>query len=98
MKKLAAILVLCLFTPSCTFIRDNFCVGNDAVKGVTADALGFVPIVGPVAGQITNLAFDVLCTLVGLPATMGEEIESTTGMVLDPTTGGDDETADDPGS
>lgn len=99
MKKLAAILVLCLFTPSCSFVRDNFCVGNDAVKGVTADALAFVPVVGPMAGQITDIAFEILCTLVGLPATMGDEIESEIGVSLDPTaTGGDDETTDDPGS
>lgn len=93
MKKLAAILlILCL--PSCTFIRDNICTGSDAVKEVTADALGFVPVVGPIAGQVTDLVFDILCSVVGLPAVMGNEIESTIGVSLDPTAGGGDEEAE----
>lgn len=83
MKNLALVAAL-LVLPSCTFMRDNLCTGSDAVKEVTADALGFVPVVGPMAGQITDLAFDILCTLVGLPATMGEEVEGTIGVSLDP--------------
>ena len=92
------LILFCL--PSCTFIRDNVCTGSDAVKEVTADALSFVPVVGPMAGSITDLAFDILCTFVGLPADMGDEIESELGVSLDPTStgGGDEASTTDPGS
>lgn len=96
MKKLALLVALLALT-SCTFIRDNFCTGSDAVKEITADALGVVPVVGPMAGDITDLAFEILCTLVGLPAKMGEELDSEVGVSLDPTGGNDGSAATDSG-
>lgn len=88
MRKLAALLLVAFLTPSCTFLRDEVCgVGLDTVKTTTADVLGFIPILGPMAGSITNLAFEIVCKAVALPADLGDQFTGETGLQLDPTAG-----------
>ena len=102
MKKLLCVVVLLLALPSCAWVADQACTGSDKVRDTVREGLEFVPVVGPWSAEITDLAFDLVCALIGAPDAMGKDIEARTGAQLDPTatTEATDETApaEDPGS
>lgn len=85
MKKLMLAAVLLLTLPSCAWIQENACYGTDQVRDTVHDGLSYIPVVGPWSGEITNLLFDFVCTLIGAPDAMGNDINERVGVQLDPT-------------
>ena len=85
MKKLLCVAVLLLALPSCAWVADQACTGTDKVRDTVREGLEFVPVVGPWSAEITDLAFDLVCALVGAPNAMGVDIAARTGAQLDPT-------------
>jgi len=85
MKKLILVAALLLTLPSCAWVADQACTGTDQVRDTVREGLEYVPVVGPWSAEITDLAFNLVCTLIGAPDYMGKDIEARTGAQLDPT-------------
>ena len=100
MKKLLCVAALLLALPSCAWVQDQACTGTSAMRDTVFDGLSYVPVVGPWSGEITNLLFDMACTLIGGPESVGRDLEERVGLQLDPTAteGTDEATAEDPGT
>lgn len=85
MKKLLMLAVLMLTLPSCAWVADQACTGTDQVRDTVREGLEYVPVVGPWSAEITDLAFNLVCALVGAPDYMGKDIDARLGVQLDPT-------------
>lgn len=100
MKKLILVAVCALPLTSCAWVADQACTGTDQVRDTVREGLEYVPVVGPWSAEITDLAFNLVCALIGAPDYMGKDIEARTGAQLDPTAGGTSGTPvpEDPGN
>ena len=85
MKKMLILAALMLTLPSCSWIADQACTGTDKVRDTMREGLEYVPVVGPWSAEITDLAFNLVCALVGAPDSMGKDINARLGVQLDPT-------------
>ncbi len=90
MKRLGLVVAILLSLPGCAAVCDFIGPGVNAIDEVVADGVGLIPVVGQIAAELTGIGFAIVRTTVCAPEIIGEEIQETIGVTLDPTRVTDD--------